>query len=276
MNRLLKKVGTQSLLYFGVILIILFFIFPIYWIFGTAFKTPLDTFKLPPKFIFNPTLENFIVIINKTQFMELAINSIIASAGSTFLSILLSFPAAYSLARFRMKRKNDLAFMILSLRMFPPIAVAIPFFIMYKRIGLYDTRVGLLLLYTAFNIPLATWLLIGFIKEIPVDLEEAALVDGATHLQVFRKIVLPLISTGMMATAILCFIMSWNEFFLALILTGRNKTLPVFLYSFINFREIQWGPLMAAAAIMSSPIIIASIFVRKYLIRGLTLGAVKG
>jgi multiple sugar transport system permease protein len=276
MKKTIRRIRRQFFLFIGVLLIILFFLFPVYWVFSTAFKNPLDTFILPPKIFFKPTMENFISVFGKTDFIELAINSIIAATGSMCLSILLSFPASYSLARFKMKRKSDIAFMILSLRMFPPIAIAIPFFIMYRKIGLYDTRLGLTLLYTAFNIPLATWLLIGFIKEIPIYIEEAALVDGASNLQVFRRIVLPVVSTGLMATGILCFIMSWNEFFLALILTGHKKTLPVFLYSFINFREIQWGQLMAAATIMSAPIIIASAFIRKYLVRGLTLGAVKG
>ncbi len=276
MTSRVKKNIKKAFLILAVLLIISFFLFPVYWIFSTAFKSPLEAFQLPPKVLFVPTGENFTTVFRKTDFLNLAINSIIVATGSTCLSFLISFPAAYSLARFRMKKKNNIAFMILSLRMFPPIAVVIPFFIMYQKLGLYDTRVGLVLLYTAFNIPLATWLLLGFIKEVPMEIEEAAIVDGASYLQLFSRIILPVTKTGIMATLILCFIMSWNEFLMALVLTGRNKTLPVFLYSFINFREIQWGPLMASAVIMTAPIVIASVFVRKYLIRGLTFGAVKG
>jgi len=275
MKKQIVKVKNIFFLLLAVLVILCFYFFPIYWIFTTALKPPLETFRLPPKFFFKPMGGNFIYIFKRTDFLLLAKNSIIVATGSMLLSIFLSLPAAYSLSRFRIKNKNNIAFMILTLKMFPPIAVVLPFFIMYRAIGLYDTVFGLMLLYTAFNIPLATWLLIGFIKEIPVSIEESALIDGASYIQIFQRIVLPLVSVGLMATGILCFIMSWNEFLLALILTGRNQTLPVFIYSFINFREIKWGQLMAAAVIMTSPIIISSIFIRKYLIRGLTFGAVK-
>ena len=155
-------------------------------------------------------------------------------------------------------------------------AVVIPFFIMYRHLGLYDTQFGLILIYTAVNIPLTVWLLTGVIKTLPVDLEESALVDGATPFQVLFRIVLPLSVTGIAAAAIFTFIMSWNDFFFALILTGRSsRTLPVILYTFMTFREIKWGPLMALGVLMTLPVIIFSIFFRKYLIEGITLGALK-
>jgi len=277
LNASLRRFGARLFLYLGVLLVVSVFLFPVYWIFSTAVKPPLEVFRLPPKLIFPPTLSNFASVVQRADFIHLVMNSLVAALGSTFLSLVLAFPAAYSFARFKIRRKNDLAFAILSLRMFPPIAVAVPFFIMYKRVGLYDTQLGLVLIYATSNIPFALWLLIGFIKEIPPELEEAALVDGASVYQTLYKIVLPLLRTGILATGTLCFIMSWNEFFFALILTGRNaSTLPVFLYTFINFREVQWGALTAAAVIMSAPLVIISIFIRRYLIRGLTFGAVKG
>jgi multiple sugar transport system permease protein len=275
MQKKAVKVRTLIFLIVAVLLTLAFYLLPIYWVFTTAIKKPTDAFVLPPKWIFRPTLENFDYVLRRTDFLALAKNSIIVATGSMLLAILLSLPASYALARFRIKNKNNTAFMILTLKMFPPIAVVLPFFIMYRALGLYDTVFGLILLYTAFNIPLAVWLLIGFIREVPKSVEESALIDGASFGQIFRLILLPLISVGLMATGILCFIMSWNEFLFALILTGKNQTLPVFIYSFINFREIKWGQLMTAAVIMSTPILVSSLFIRRYLIRGLTFGAVK-
>ncbi len=275
MQKELVKARTLIFLIVAALLTLCFYMLPIYWVFTTAIKKSTDAFVLPPKWIFQPTLENFDYVLRRTDFLALAKNSIVVATGSMLLALLLSFPASYALARFRIKNKNNMAFMILTLKMFPPIAVVLPFFIMYRALGLYDTLFGLILLYTAFNIPLATWLLLGFIREIPTSIEESALIDGASFSQIFRSILLPLVSVGVVATGILCFIMSWNEFLFALILTGKNQTLPVFIYSFINFREIQWGQLMTAAVIMSTPILVSSLFIRKYLIRGLTFGAVK-
>jgi len=250
--------------------------FPIFWMFSTALQPPSAVMCTPPKFLFQPTLHNFDSVFSKPDFVKTFMNSLITAAVTSILVVVLAFPAAYSLARFPIRRKGDIAFFILSLKMFPPIAVVIPFFIMYRKLGLYDTQLGLVLLHTAVNIPLAVWLLSGTIKELPVTLEESALVDGATPLQVLLKIVLPLAGTGISAAAIFTFIMSWNEFFFALILTGRNsRTLPVFLYTFMTFREIKWGPLMALGSFMTLPIVVLSVFFRKYLIEGITLGALK-
>jgi multiple sugar transport system permease protein len=250
--------------------------FPILWIFSTALKPPAAVMCSPPEILFTPTLNNFAEVFSKPGVARMFLNSSLVALASSLIVLLLSFPAAYSLARFRMRRKDDLAFMILSLKMFPPVAVVIPFYIMYNKLGIYDSALGLILLYVAVNIPLAVWLLIGFLKELPVALEESALVDGATPLQVLTRIVLPLSATGIAAVGILTFIMCWNEFFFALVLTGRNtRMLPVFLYTFMTFREIQWGPLMALGTLMTLPVVFLSVFFRKYLIEGITLGALK-
>jgi len=250
--------------------------FPIFWIFSTALKAPADVMCSPPKWLFRPTLANFGSVFAKPNVGLMFLNSGAIALSASLIVLGLSFPAAYSLARFKMRRKDDLAFMMLSLKMFPPVAVVIPFYIMYNKIGLYDSWIGLILMYVAVNIPLATWLLLGFLKELPVALEESALVDGASPAQVLLRIVLPLSATGMAAVGILTFIMCWNEFFFALILTGRHtRTLPVFLYSFMTFREIQWGPLMALGTLMTLPVILFSVFFRKQLIEGITLGALK-
>jgi len=271
-SKLARSVGFVILL--TMICVVSFF--PIFWIFSTAFKAPADVMCSPPKIFFSPTLDSFGGVFAKPGVGSMFLNSAVIALSASLIVIALAFPAAYSLARFRMKRKDDMAFMMLSLKMFPPVAVVIPFYIMYNKVGLYDSQVGLILLYVAVNIPLAVWLLLGFLKELPVALEESALVDGASPFQVLSRIVLPLSATGLAAVGILTFIMCWNEFFFALVLTGRNtRTLPVFLYSFMTFREIQWGPLMALGTLMTLPVIVFSMFFRKQLIEGITLGALK-
>jgi len=271
-KRIAKSVGFILLL--AMICSVSFF--PIFWIFTTAFKSPSDVMCSPPKMLFVPTIDNFRTVLGKPGVGGMFLNSGVIALSASLIVICLAFPAAYSLARFRMKRKDDMAFMMLSLKMFPPVAVVIPFYIMYNKIGLYDSQIGLILLYVAVNIPLAVWLLLGFLKELPVALEESALVDGASPIQVLMRIVLPLSATGLAAVGILTFIMCWNEFFFALVLTGRNtRTLTVFLYSFMTFREIQWGPLMALGTMMTLPVIIFSMFFRRQLIEGITLGALK-
>ena len=262
-NKVARSVGFVVLL----TMICLVSFFPIFWIFTTALKVPADVMCSPPKVFFTPTLNSFQTVLGKPGVGTMFLNSGVIALSASLIVIALAFPAAYSLARFRMKRKDDLAFMMLSLKMFPPVAVVIPFYIMYNKIGLYDSQIGLILLYVAVNIPLAVWLLLGFLKELPVALEESALVDGANPIQVLLRIVLPLSATGLAAVGILTFIMCWNEFFFALVLTGRNtRTLTVFLYSFMTFREIQWGPLMALGTLMTLPVIIFSVFFRKQLI----------
>lgn len=271
-RRIVRSVGFIFLL--SAICLVSFF--PIFWIFTTALKPPSAVMCSPPKLLFTPTLSNFKVVLAKPGLELMFLNSTVIALSASLIVLALAFPAAYSLARFKMRRKNDLAFMMLSLKMFPPVAVVIPFYIMYNKIGLYDSQFGLILLYVAVNIPLAVWLLLGFLKELPVALEESALVDGASPVAVLLRIVLPLSATGLAAVGILTFIMCWNEFFFALVLTGRHtRTLPVFLYSFMTFREIQWGPLMALGAMMTFPVIIFSLFFRKQLIEGITLGALK-
>ena len=274
------RINRRSVQLVGFILLIsmvcVIFFFPIFWIFTTALKPASVVMSSPPKVLFTPTLGNFSVVFAKREFSLVSLNSTVIALSATLITIALSFPAAYSLARFKMKHKDTWAFMILSLKMFPGVAVVIPFYIMYNKIGIYDSQLGLIFLYVALNIPLAVWLLLSCIKAVPVALEESALIDGAGPVTVLLRIVLPLSAAGLASVSILTFIMCWNEFFFALVLTGRYaRTLPVFLYSFMTFREIQWGPLMALGAMMTLPAIVFSVFFRKQLIEGLTLGALK-
>ncbi len=284
-------------------------IVPILWIFATGFKTPPDSISYPPKVIFQPSLEGYVnlfttrtrlaqedldalppprtwyeaivrnrnmVIAGPSRFGERFVNSVIIGFGSTFLSIFLGTLAAYGFSRFKVPLKDDLLFFILSTRMMPPVAVAIPIFLMYRQLGLSDTHLGMILLYTAVNISLAVWLLKGFIDEIPREYEEAALIDGYTRFQAFMKVVLPQAATGIASTAIFCLIFSWNEYAFAVLLTsGTAQTAPPFIPTIIGVGGLDWPAVAAAASIFLLPVMIFTILLRKHLLRGITFGAVR-
>lgn len=269
-----KNRAKTTVIYLLVILVLLIFFIPIYWMVTTSFKSGVDVFQY--SWFFKPTLENYKKVLNLGNFKNNYMNSLIIAILSTLLSIIIGFPAAYALSRFNIKGKDTLAFWVLSLRMIPPIVVAIPFFIIYQKLGLYDTLLGMILIYVAFNLPFAIWILRGFIEEIPREIEEAALVDGCSHKDIIFRVTIPLSLTGISTTATFCFIFIWNEFLLALTLTGvEARTVTVGVYNFIGFTEILWGQMSSASLLISIPIIIFGILIRKYLVSGLTLGALK-
>ena len=282
---------------------------PLVWIFMTGFKSPSDSISYPPKILFEPTLEGYVnlfttrsrqtpeymqsmgepqnwyeqivrdrnmVIAGPSKFGERFMNSVIIGFGSTFLSVFLGTLAAYAFSRFRIPLKDDLLFFILSTRMMPPIAVAIPIFLMYRALGLSDTHLGMILLYTGVNISLAVWLLKGFMDEIPREYEEAALIDGYTRFQAFRKVVLPQAATGIASTAIFCLIFAWNEYAFALLLTsGTAQTAPPFIPTIIGEGGLDWPAVAAGATIFVLPVLVFTIVLRKHLLRGITFGAVR-
>jgi len=282
---------------------------PLLWIIATGFKSPEDSISYPPKITFEPTLEGYVnlfttqtritpnmidalpkpstwyeqivrdknmVIAGPSRYGQRLMNSIIIGFGSTFLSIFLGTLAAYAFSRFKVPIKDDLLFFILSTRMMPPIAVAIPIFLMYRHLGLSDTHLGMILLYTAVNLSLSVWLLKGFIDEIPFEYEEAALIDGYTRFQAFYKVVLPQATTGIASTAIFCLIFAWNEYAFAVLLTsGQAQTAPPFIPTIIGFGGQDWPAVAAGATIFLLPVMIFTIFLRKHLLRGITFGAVR-
>mgnify|MGYP002777028212 CR=1 FL=1 len=282
---------------------------PLVWIILTSFKTPPDAISYPPKVIFAPTLEGYVnllttrarlspgdlaalpppetwydaivrqrnmVIVEPSRFGERFLNSIVIGFGSTFLSVVLGTLAAYAFSRFRVPLKDDLLFFILSTRMMPPIAVAIPIFLMYRELGLSDTHLGMILLYTGVNISLAVWLLKGFIDEIPREYEEAALIDGYTRFQAFRKVVLPQAATGIASTAIFCLIFAWNEYAFAVLLTsGTAQTAPPFIPTIIGVGGQDWPAVAAGVTLFLLPVMIFTIVLRRHLLRGITFGAVR-
>jgi multiple sugar transport system permease protein len=216
------------------------------------------------------------VITGPSKYGERFLNSIIIGFGSTFLSVFLGTIAAYAFSRFKVPLKDDLLFFILSTRMMPPIAVAIPIFLMYRQLGLSDTHLGMILLYTAVNLSLSVWLLKGFIDEIPVEYEEAALIDGYTRFQAFYKVVLPQAATGIASTAIFCLIFAWNEYAFAVLLTsGTAQTAPPFIPTIIGAGGKDWPAVAAGATLFLLPIMVFTILLRKHLLRGITFGAVR-
>jgi len=271
----IKRLGTL-LRRFAIMVVMLLAVFPIVWMILTSFKTEVDAIAMPPKWLFYPTLQNYLEAMVETGFSRYFLNSVIVACASILIVLAVGIPAAYSLARFNFKGKRDLAFWILSTRMAPPITFLIPFFIMFRSLGLIDTRLGLIILHITINLALVIWMMRGFFQEIPVEIEEAALVDGCNRVQVLLRIALPISVTGIASTAILSFIFSWNELMFAIVLTSNiAKTAPAGIYNFIGYQEVRWGELCAASVIVLVPVFIFIVLVQKHLIRGLTFGAMK-
>ncbi len=216
------------------------------------------------------------VIAGPSNVVQRFTNSIIIAFGSTFLAVFLGTITAYAFSRFKVPLADDLLFFILSTRFMPPIAVAIPIYLMYRAIGLSDTQLGMILLYTAVNVSLAVWLLKGFIDEIPREYEEAALIDGYSRLHAFVKVVLPQAATGIAATAIFCLIFAWNEYAFAVLLTsGEAQTMPPFIPFIIGEGGQDWPAVAAATTLFLIPIFVFTVLLRKQLLRGITFGAVR-
>ena len=282
---------------------------PLVWIVLTGFKSPPDSIAYPPKVVFEPTLEGYVnlfttrsrqtsdyieslgppetwydelvrernmVITGPSRFADRYWNSVVIGFGSTFLAVFLGTLAAYAFSRFKVPLKDDLLFFILSTRMMPPVAVAIPIFLMYRELGLSDTALGMILLYTAVNLSLSVWLLKGFVDEIPREYEEAAVVDGYTRLQAFVKVVLPQMRAGIAATAIFCLIFAWNEYAFALLLTsGEAQTAPPFIPIIIGEGGLDWPAVAAGTTLFLLPVVIFTVMLRNQLLRGITFGAVR-
>jgi multiple sugar transport system permease protein len=261
--------------YFVAVVALLFFLFPIYWIAMTAFKTGDYIYRNPPYWYPpEPTLQHFGIIIESGG-LEVIRNSLIISAATTALALLIGSLAAYGLARYKVGGDN-LPFFILSQRFMPPAAVIFPFLLFFKTLGWIDTYQALILVYLTFNLPYTVWMMRGFFQEIPVEIEESAQVDGCTPFGAFWRIALPLAQPGLVATGVFCFLFSWTEFFFAVCLT-RKAALPlsVFLPFFFGRQFAQWGQVGAMSILAMLPLFLLSFIVQRYLVRGLTLGAVK-
>lgn len=255
----------------------IFYFFPIYWMVSSSFKTRVDTFSIPPKWLFSPTLQYYISGFTDPKFVKVVQNSLIITGTTVLFSLFFGSWAAYAFARFRFKGSVALSFSLIIARMMPPIVFIVPVYLLFNTLKLRNTHIGLILIFTVFNLPFTVWMLKSFFEEVPIELEEAAWIDGASRLQALVRVTLPLIAPGLAATAVFAALLAWNEFLFALLLGGPSTTtLPVFLSGFIGERNVEWGEIMATAVIAVVPPTILVMLVQRNLIKGLTLGAVKG
>lgn len=270
----------------GAAILLLWTVFPFFWIFLTSLKSPGDMLSVPPKFVFAPTFDNYAALVmgeqrgdyasTRPDFPRFFLNSIIISFGAVALSVAAAIPAAYALARFDFPGKNALAFVFMSFRFVPFIAFVIPLYLLYQKVGLYNTHGGLILAYQLITLPFTIWMLRSFFQEIPSEIQEAAKIDGCSWLGVLTRIILPLSMPGIAVTVILGFIFCWNAFNYPLMLAGR-QTFPVTVgaIQFISYEQVLWGQMAAATIVAALPQLILSLMVQKYIVRGLTMGAVK-
>jgi ABC-type sugar transport system permease subunit len=270
------------LAYIGLTLALIIYLTPLYWIIATSFKSYADVNTVTPTFIFQPTLENYAELANPQSssaraFPGQLLGSLIIGVTSTVLAVGMGTLAAYAFSRFRIKAKNDALFFILSTRMLPPVVVAVPVFLMFRQLGLLNSHLGLILLYTTVNVAFAVWLMKGFTDDVPPEYEEAALLDRYTRLEAFRYTTLPLIIPGMAATAVFCFLNAWNEYALAQLLsTTQPVTAPPSITAVLGGGVIEWQRVAARAVIFLLPAAIFTFLMRNQLLRGMTFGAIKG
>jgi len=253
----------------------IFALFPIFWMVLITFKSDLQMFNTT--FFFTPTLENYQKVLVGTNYIKTFVDNVIVSGGAVIVSVLAGVPAAYALARFNFKYKEDVAFQILSFRFAPEILVILPLFMIYQKIHLYDTYFGLIWVYQLITMPLLIWVLRGYFEDISVEVEQAAELDGYPWYSVFWKILLPLIKPGLVSSALLAFIFAWNSFTFSLQLSGFNiQTVTVASLRYIASDTVHYGQMAVAATVAALPEIILALLIQKHLVRGLSFGAVKG
>ena len=276
-NGRFRKMVFQAFIYFFAIVFVMVSIFPILWLFLTSFKDRVEIFSIPPVWLPKIRAENYIHEFsgNNSRFPFL-LNSLKVGLISTLCTLIIGVLAAYGIARFPVPAKKNIEFWILSVRMMPPVAVIVPLYLIMRSFKLLDKSAGLIIIHIAFNLPFVIWILAGFLRSIPKDVEEAALIDGCSWLQSLVRISLPLAAPGLATTSIFSFMFSWNELLAALVLTGRNaKTLPVAISEYWSNTQIRWEAMAATSMVHVIPIIIVTFLIQRYIVRGLTLGAVK-
>ena len=265
----IKTVGRHVLL-IGYAVISLF---PIYWIFTISIRTGNDAIAIPPEFIFVPDFGNYVRLFSDGAFIDALFNSVVSVTASVVLVLVIGVPAAYAISRYDFPREPDILVWVLSTRMLPPVAVVIPFFILFRRFNLYDTVTGLTLMYITINISIVVWVMKAIFDNLSPSLEEAAMIDGATRFQAFVKVVLPSAKSGIMASAVISFIFAWIDLLFALVLTTNNAaTAPLYVYSFIGSRQIEWGMLAAASTAVFIPVLVFIVVMNRYLATGLSFG----
>ena len=268
-----NSTASQGIL---LLIILVFCIFPFYWMVTTSLKDQIVALQTPPAWVFEVTFGNYTEVLFKDGVWENLLNSLIIAVCTTFLSIFLGCPAAFALARFEFRGKKDLWFWFITNRMVSPIVLALPFFLIVRNLKLLDTHLVLILMYLTFNLPIVIWICTDQFRAIPRDLDEAAVIEGASQWRIFRSICLPLAAPGVAVSGIFSFIFSWNELMYALVLTRNNaKTAPAMAVSFMEGYNLPYGKIMATSTLIVIPVIIFALIASKQLVRGLTMGAVK-
>jgi multiple sugar transport system permease protein len=276
-----KELVLRCFAYLAIAVALLVTLFPVYWIAINSFKFDIDIFAVPPLWIpSNPTLKHYVATFIERPFLKYALNSFLIAVATTLVSLVFGTMAGYALARFQYpgQWRHQISFWILSTRMMPPIVSIIPLYLFFNYFDMLNTKTAVVIAYTAFNLPFATWMMKSYFQDLPAELEEAAMVDGDTRWGAFLHVALPLARPGLAATAIFCLIISWNEFLLALIvtLTEKSQTLPIGIAGRVTQYNTYWGEISAAGFMACIPIVIFAFIVQKHLVRGLSFGAVKG
>jgi multiple sugar transport system permease protein len=276
-SRTLKNGAGAVAAYLCAIGAALFFAFPIFWMVSSSFKSEVDISAYPPVWNFVPTMANYAQLFTELNAWQALMNSALIVGLATCIAMAAGTLAAYAFARFDVKGKEFLAFEILSIRMLPPIVSVIPMFIIARQMGIFDTPWLLIAAYALSGLPFVVWVMRVFIQDIPQSIEEAAMIDGCSRFETFWRVTLPLLLPGLAATMVIVFMFAWNEFLLASMLTSQEaKTLPVIAANAIKPKAIAWGLASAAGVMMSLPVVVLVLLMQRYLVRGLTLGAVKG
>lgn len=276
----------------GLVLMFIFFLFPIYWALTMSFKTQPDTVTWPPKFVFSPTLDNYRIALGLggprgtgtpiagaggLSILPALIHSLIISTGALLVSLIVGVPAAYALARYKFRGRDSIAFTFLSFRFAPELLVIIPLFVIYRNLNLYDTNQGMIWVYQLITLPLIIWIVRGYFEDVPREVEEASKVDGCSWWGTFRHVAVPLAAPGIAAASLLAFIYAWNNFVFVLILGGEHtQTVTLAALNFLSSEQQVYGQMAAAVMVSIVPILILSVYAQRYLVRGLSLGAVKG
>ena len=272
-----EKPGMRTALhYVAAVAVVLVWLFPLLWILLTSIKTRPDIFSRIPLFIFAPTLDNYIAVLSRSEFTEGLINSVKTAGLTTLIAVLVGLLAAYPLARLQFRAREQILFWVLSLRMLPTVAIVVPFYLILYYLGLRDTLLGLVMAYLSFSLPFAIWMLVGFVRDLPKELDDAAFIDGCSHWRLLWLVHLPLLRPALAVVAIFTFVFAWNELVLALMLTEVDaKTVPVAIIGMVQPDNIPWGEIAAGSILTLLPMMIVVFALQRHIVRGLTLGAVR-
>ncbi|CAH0119736.1 Diacetylchitobiose uptake system permease protein DasC [Paenibacillus sp. CECT 9249] len=268
------KKSASILLSLLTVIVLVIFVFPFVWMLLASFKTQAQIMSTSQTFIFQPTASNYVNVFQQYDFLKYILNSMIVAVGSTILSLALGLPAAYAIAKYKLQ---GFGLVILVARIVPGISFLIPWYILFSQMHLVDSFTSLILSHMLVGLPFIVWIMISFFEALPHEVEESALIDGCTPHGVFRRIVLPMSGAGIVTSSLLSFIFSWNNFMFSIILAGdKTKTLPIAVFNFMSYAEINWGALMAAACIITLPVLVIALIAQRYVVDGLAAGAVKG